>query len=68
MSFNDKFHNFPSVLLALAFGGLIALAKELAVGVIILYRYALTSQGLAALVVASLILSTATLIVSMIRR
>ena len=63
-----EFHNRQFVLLVLAVGGLIAFAKDIASGIGAMYRFALTPQGLAALVVATLILSAASLAVVLIRK
>lgn len=63
-----QLHNRQSVLLALAIGGLIGLLREIVTFVAYLYRFALTPQGLAAVVVASVFLSMATLVAIVMRR
>ena len=62
------FHSRQTTLIALAIGGLIGLGKDLAVWVASLYAYAQTTKGLAALVVASVFLSGASLLISALRR
>ena len=62
------FHNRQTTVIALAIGGLIGLGKELVTAVTWLFRQALTQQGLAAIVVASFLVSVAALVVGLIRR
>lgn len=62
------FYNRDSVVLSLAIGGLIALGKDIIGLVEQLYRFALTPNGLAALVVASVLASTAGVLISAFRR
>jgi hypothetical protein len=65
---NTPFYNRQSVLFALAAGGLIAFARDLAAAVALLYRFALTPQGGAALLVGTMLLSAASLVVAVLRR
>jgi hypothetical protein len=58
-----KFHTREVVVIAVTVGGLVAFAKEIALGVGGLYQFALKPQGLAALVVASTMISAASLAV-----
>lgn len=63
-----NFHNREVVLLVLAVGGVLAFAKDIASGIGVMYRFALTPQGLAATAVATLLLSVASLAVTLIRK
>lgn len=62
-----QFYDQKTVLVALAVGGLIALAKDIVLGVTQLYEFALTPRGLAAIVVASVLVSLATLTIVVIK-
>ncbi len=61
-----KFHTREVVVIAVTASGLVALADQISTGVGRLYRYALTPHGLAAVVVASAILSAASLAVTLL--
>lgn len=63
-----QFHNRHAVLLALAVGGIIALAKDFVAGVSLLHSFALTPKGLATVVVATFLVSVASLFVTFLRR
>ena len=64
----DPIYTRPFIVLVLAVGGLISFGKDLVAGVTYLYRIALTPQGLALLVVSTMLLSAASLCVAVLRR
>lgn len=64
---NLQFHNRESVVAALAAGGLIAFAKDLAAGVALLYRFGVP-QGSAALQVATLLVAAAAIFIAVLRK
>jgi len=63
-----KFHTRESVLVLLAVGGFVELARNLGDWVDSMYIFAQTPRGLAALVVASVLLSGASLVTALIRK
>lgn len=63
----DPIHTRSFLVLVLTLGGLVSFGKDLVAGVAYLYRAALTPQGLAVVVVVTMMLSGASLAVSLIR-
>lgn len=62
------FYNRRETLAVLALGGLIGFAKDIVVGILYLYRLALTPDGVAALLVATLLISVTALMTALLRR
>ena len=65
---NLQFHKRKPILVALACGGVVALAKDVTAGVATLYAFALTPQGAAAVHVATLLIVIAILAAFVLRR
>lgn len=63
-----RFHKLDEVVILLAISGLLTFVKNLIGIVRFLYQFALTPSGAAVILVATLLLSCASLAVSLIRR
>ena len=63
-----NFHKREAIVLLVVVGGLWAFGEKVVKAIGLLYRFALTPPGLAALVLATMLLSLATLTVVLIRR
>ena len=63
-----RFYHRPAVLVALTVAGLATLGKDIVALTQLLYQYAFTREGTAALLVAVVFISAAALIVALARR